>query len=420
MAFNPFDIKPMPLNKCFADWNKLYPKAYDKNQADPYTKVRIILMNGTEFEAQWFLHQFARHCNNNDVRRELALIRRIEQQQQKRISMLKPLDESTLETTISYEQLAVDLTAIMAQNDPDPYVKATLDFALLEDFDHLYRYSDLLEMEEGIRGERLVGSYTEIMPGRPTISEHRYPFDDVRRFAPRGSSDMLTNLHAMIITAAEQQTMNYYMNIGQTHKTELGRRLYSEIAMIEEQHVTQYESLIDPNATWMENALCHEYTECYLYYSMMEDETDSHVRDIWEAHLQMEIAHLHAAAAMLKKYEKKDWQQVIPVGEFPMLLSFNSNVENNKKYVRDVLKNTVNNTSVLEEYAEVCSVPENYEFFKYNNTVNGSSNNVASHNVIEQYITEAGEDYRFEETAHPVKALRCRTCDNTDVGRNCD
>ena len=419
MSINPFTLKPMSMNKCFENWKKLYPKAYDKNEADPYTKVRIILMNGTEFEAQWFLRNFSRHCSNNDIRRELALTRAIEQQQQKKISMLKPKDESTLETTISYEQLAVDLTAIFARFDPDPYVKAALDFALLEDFDHLYRYSDLLEMEEGVRGERLVGSYTEIMPGRPTISEHRYPFDNVRRFAPVGSSDMLTNLHTMIITAAEQQTMNYYMNIGQTHKTDLGRRLYSEIAMIEEQHVTQYECLVDPTTTWLEMALCHEYAECYLYYSMMEDETDAHVRDIWEEHFNMEVAHLHAAANMLKKYEKKDWQQVIPVGEFPMLLSFDKNIEENKKYVRDVLKNSVSTTSILEDYASVCSVPENYEFFKFNDTVNSSLSHVASHNVIEDYITEAGEDYRFQETEHPVKSLRCRTCDNTDLGRTC-
>ena len=47
-------------------------------------------MNGTEFEAQWFSHQFSRHCQDNDLRRELAMIRRIEQMQQKRISCLKP------------------------------------------------------------------------------------------------------------------------------------------------------------------------------------------------------------------------------------------------------------------------------------------------------------------------------------------
>lgn len=178
---NPFLEKPSPVDAGLMDWSTVYARSYDKNEVDPYTKVRIILMNGTEYEAVWFSHQFHRHCPNNDLRRELALARRVEQQQQKRISCLKPIDETPLETTIGYEQLAVDLTAILAQREPDPYVVKVMQFALLEDFDHLYRYADLLDMEDGVHAERLVGSYTEIMPGRPTISEHRHPFDSVRR-----------------------------------------------------------------------------------------------------------------------------------------------------------------------------------------------------------------------------------------------
>ena len=42
--------------------------------------------------------------------------------------------------------------------------------------------------------------------------------------------------------------------------------------MVEEQHVTQYGGLMDPNCTWLENLLLHEYTECYLYDSFYEDE----------------------------------------------------------------------------------------------------------------------------------------------------
>ena len=165
-------------------------------------------MDGAEFESVNFGHRFHRICNNNDLRRELALIRRSEQQQQKVIAALKPMDESIIEHTISYEQLAVDLTAEMARKEPDMMVKAALDFALLEDFDHLYRYADLLEMQQGIKAEHLVGHYTEIMPGRPTISEHRYPFDNVRCFINNKTAHPLTKLHAAIITAAEQQTMN--------------------------------------------------------------------------------------------------------------------------------------------------------------------------------------------------------------------
>lgn len=60
-----------------------------------------------------------------------------------------------LETTIGYEQLAVELTAMLAMREPDKRVKAALDFALLEDFDHLYRYADLLDMEHGVHAETL-------------------------------------------------------------------------------------------------------------------------------------------------------------------------------------------------------------------------------------------------------------------------
>lgn len=144
---NPFELKPMDINKSIKNWCELYPKSYNICEISPYTKTRIVLMNGTEFEAVKFSHQFSRNCNNNDLRRELALLRNIEQQQQKKISNLKPKKETLLEHTITYEQLAVDLTARLAQRDPDQNVVNALNFALLEDFDHLYRYSDLLEME---------------------------------------------------------------------------------------------------------------------------------------------------------------------------------------------------------------------------------------------------------------------------------
>ena len=153
---NPFEVKTKPADRYYMDWQKLYPRPYDKNEVDPYTRLRIILMNGTEYEANWFSHQFHRHCTNNDLRRELAVLRRTEQQQQKRIACLKPIDESILETTIGYEQLAVDLTAILAQREPDAYVVQVMNLALLEDFDHLYRYADLLELERGIHAELLV------------------------------------------------------------------------------------------------------------------------------------------------------------------------------------------------------------------------------------------------------------------------
>lgn len=413
VSMNPFLEKPMKLSDSFKDWKAIYPKPYNKNEVDPYTKTRIILVNGAEFEAVWFGHQFSRNCPDNDLRRAIAVTRRMEQQQQKVISVLKPADETILETTISYEQLAVDLTAVLAKREPNKRVKMALDFALLEDFDHLYRYADLLEMERGIKAEQLVGHYTEIMPGRPTISEHRFPVDNIRGFVDFNSADPITKLNVAIITAAEQQTMNYYMNVAGFYQSDIGRNLYQEIGLIEEQHVSQYGSLLDTRLTWLENLLLHEYTECYLYYSCYEDETDECIKKIWEQHFEEEVAHLHQAAELLKQYEKKDWQQVIPDGCFPQLLKLCSN----KEYVRDVIKASVELTSIKEDYIDISKVAQDADFFKFQESLNHDVHGVPSHKVIVDKIDKEGKDYRYEEQEHPIVSLRDRKCDNTWIGR---
>ena len=90
MKFNPFLEKAKKLESHIMSLKDLAPKPYDKDEVDPYTRVRCILMNGTEYEAVWSKHHFHRHCADNDVRRVVSLVRRLEQQQQKLISALKP------------------------------------------------------------------------------------------------------------------------------------------------------------------------------------------------------------------------------------------------------------------------------------------------------------------------------------------
>ncbi len=410
---NPFNEKAGTIEKDFQNWKQMYPKSYDKRAVDPYTKTRIILMNGTEFEANWFSHQMARHVNDNDLRRDLAMTRMIEKQQQLKIGLLKPANESVLEHTIGYEQLAVDLTAELAQRELDCNVKTALDFALLEDFDHLYRYANLLEMEQGIAAEWLVGRYTEIMPGRPTIAHHRCPLDNVKRFINAKESDTQTVLSTLIITAAEQQTMNYYMNVTPFACNDLARKVYQEIALVEEEHVTQYESLQDPNATWLEMLLWHEYAECYLYWSCYQTETDAYVKSLWEQNLMMEITHLHKAAELLKKYERKSPEEVIKDPKFPKPLSLQENID----YVRKILDTTVQFTSDKEEYRKIESLKKDARFFEYQDIINPTTRIVPSHQVIETYINRRGADYRYQVAPSPVPELRNRREDNTSVGR---
>ncbi len=413
MNFNPFLEKPKKLEACVMSWKDLSPKPYDKNEVDPYTRVRCILMNGTEYEAVWSKHHFNRHCADNDVRRSVGMIRNMEQQQQKLIAALKPMDEDILETTIGYEQLAVDLTAILGARAKDKHVKDALDFALLEDFDHLYRYANLLETDFGEHAEKYVGDYTEIMPGRPTIAHHRHPYDNIKQAICNKTADPITKLDVSIITAAEQQTMNYYMNLGAFYKNKIGRELYTEIAMVEEEHVSQYGSLIDPTCSMCENMLMHEYIESYIYFSMLNDETDKNIKKIWERLFEQELTHLHEALKLLRKYEKKDWSDVIPNGTYPELISFHSM----KDYVRGVLGKTVTLTGDREKYIDVKKLDDKANFFKYQDKVNTKPAEEAGHVVIENHTARFGEDYRVQDKEHPVKLLRDRKKDNFTLGR---
>lgn len=259
MAFNPLQEKGIPLDRQLRNWSELNVQPIDKQASPAYTRCRIIVMNGIEAESILFGHQFARHTVDLDLKRKIAEVRRIEQQQQKAVNWLLPGNASPLEVTISYEQVAVDLTAWLARNEPDPYFRQVLEFGLLEDFDHLYRYANLLDMLEGKSAKEIVQELTEITPGRPTYLEHRHPFDDVRKPLDSRTCDPRSLMHALTITAAEQQTMNYYMTVGNIPTDPLARALYLEIAQIEEQHVTQYESMQDANTTWAQQLVMHEY-----------------------------------------------------------------------------------------------------------------------------------------------------------------
>ena len=358
------------------------------------------------------MHQFARNCDNPEIKKELAIIRNQEQQQQKRISCLKPINENMLEETIAYEQLAIELTAILAQNVKCKNTKAALDFALLEDFDHLYRFANLLHMDYDIDADIMVGKFTEITPARPTIAHHRHPIDNVRTHINADKADLYTKLVGNIITAAEQQTMNFYMNMAQMYKNDLGRKLFAEIGMVEEEHVTQYESLKDPNCTWLEQWVMHEYTECYLYYSAWQDETDEYIKEIWEEHYYMECAHLKKACECLEKFSDITCKDVLPKPEFPQLLVFGENQE----YIRKVIL-TADTTSVLEEYININKLDDDHRFFHHNKNFIGNEEDTPSHQVIEKHIKKFNKDYRFETSPNPLEELQNRKSDNVCVGR---
>ncbi len=304
MAFDLFSAKGTPLEQQRFTWRDMVGKPISKLDDDALTRVRIILMNGIEIEALRFQHIAQRM--SRDLRQSLARTRRTEQHQATMVNWLIGPDHSPLETTIAYEQVAIEVTAAVAQAEPDPYIAQAYRFGLLEDFDHLYRYAALLDRMEGKDANNILQSYTDILPGRPTVEEHRSPIDDLREPYDRSKAAPITRLHALTITGAEFQTHDYYMNIGPQFSDPVARQLYAEIASIEEQHVTQYGSLLDPQETLLEQWLLHEATEVYNYYSCVEQETNPRVKAIWERFLDYELGHFHHVAELFRQHEKRD------------------------------------------------------------------------------------------------------------------
>ena len=291
-------------------WRDLVQKPISKLDDDAFTRVRVILMHSVEQEALRFQHMAARV--NGALRLPLAQVRRSEQHQATMINWLLGADHSPLETTIAYQQTAIEATAAIAEAEPDTYVAQVCRFALLDHVDHLYRYSALLDRLEGKDANNILQSYTDILPGRPTALGHRAPQDDLWTPYDRATALPVTKLHVLTLAGFEDQARHFYMATGPLFSDPVARQLYAEIASIAEQHVTQYTSLADPDQTWLEQWLLHEANEVYHYHACVEQESNHHVKAIWERFLDYELGHFHLVGDLMKRYEKRDPAELVP------------------------------------------------------------------------------------------------------------
>ncbi len=356
MSFNPLKEKGIAPEKQLRSWHKIAHRHFNKYEVDCYTRTRQILMNGIEIEAWNFKHNFARITDNEEIKRFLAETKRIEDMQQTTINWMAPADQSVLETTLGYEQVAVDLTAWMAQNEPDDYVRETFNFGLLEDFDHLYRYSQWAYMEHGIDPDDIVQAQTDVMLSRPTQNHHNDNILRLREHYDRATATPQTKVNILTLVSGEQQTHNYYAEHGMEYGNECLRETYAEIKDVEEEHVTMYESLIDPTESLYEKLLLHEFTEVCTYNNCMEDEIDDMLKPVWEEFLAYELGHLQIAAELFKKYERRDPEEVIGTE-----LVYPCRFKSQKEYVAKILETEIDKRLGLDkDYTVIKKLPDNW------------------------------------------------------------
>jgi len=388
MALDLFKEKGTPLDKQQFTWRDMVQTPTSKLDDDAFTRVRIILMNGLESDALRFGHACARM--NRDLQLPLARVRRVEQHQQTLVNWLLPADLSPIETTLGFEQVAIEVTASVAEREPDDYLAQVYRFGLLEDFDHLYRFSALYDRVCGGDANNIIQSYTDIIPGRPTVVEHRDPADDLRASYDRTNAAPLSKLHAATITASENQTHDYYMTIGPMFADPVARQLYAEIASIEEQHVTQYESIIDANETWMEKWLLHEAMEAYNYMSCSQYETNPRIKAIWDRFLDYELGQLQFAMDIFKQVENRDPAEILPA-TLPEPIEYRSH----RQFVRETLNREVDLRADGPRFVDKADEPE--RSLQYREQINSEGS--PSETVAAGYRYMPGTELNKEESA---------------------
>ena len=332
MAIDLLKDKGTPLHGQRMSWKDMVGKPISKLDDDAFTRVRIILMNGLELDSLR-TKQVALRCQNGTVRPALAELMRVEQHQATTINWLIGSDHSPIETTIGYEQTAIEVTASVAQLEPDPYLAQGYRYALLEDFDHLYRYSALLDRLEGKDANNITQGYTDIVPARPTLFHHRAPEHDL--LDPYGAdAELATKLHALTLTGGEYQTHDYYMNIGPMFADPLARQLYAEIASVESQHITHYGSMLNPHETPLEKLVLGEVCEVWNYAACLEQEGNPRVKALWEQFLDYELGHLQLALRLFEDTERRDAAELLRDGRLPPFIQFSSQ----REFVRRVVE----------------------------------------------------------------------------------
>ncbi|HEY9765235.1 MAG TPA: hypothetical protein V6C82_02685, partial [Chroococcales cyanobacterium] len=276
-----------------------------------------------------------------------------------------PGDESPLERTIAWEQMMVELTAYCARSESDPYVKQVFNYILLDDFDHLYRFCELMDLVERRDPNEILQYRTEIHWGRATSEGHHFPTDDIKQGCSRRAMSPLTTFHILTLLNAKRRKRDFYVNQGNQYTHNLSRQVFSEIAEIEEQHLTMLTSLCDPTTTFFELELLNHACEAFNYYNFGQDETDPRIRRIWNDHYYMELEHMRIMSEFLSRFEGKVVTDVIS-SHFPEAIRFTSN----KDYISWVLGTQVGLRSVGHDFVSRENVPSDWLSNYYSGVVN--------------------------------------------------
>jgi len=249
------------------------------------------------------------------------------------------------------------------------------------------RLREVGERRDGKDPNEILQGRTDVLPARPTQDHHNAPFLRLLSHYEKTRAHPRSKVNVLTLMAGEQQTMNFYKTVGNTYGSPEARQLYAEISAVEEEHVTQYESLADPTETWLERWVLHEYTECANYYACLETEVDPRIKALWELFLSYELEHLRIAGEALRRLQGKDPEELMGREDLPTPATF----EENREYVTNVIKTQSDLRLVLGgKWAKLEELPADWPSYSYQAAVHADG--AASETVVRLRMDAAGTD----------------------------
>jgi len=192
------------------------------------------------------------------------------------IAAWKPRPEHPLQTAIASERAALDLVSWVTRNEPNPDRQMAYRRQAWVHRAHLQRLAELSD-RAGYRWADRVGSEIDELTPTPGPTAARSGDPAPSGSPPPSTTQPVSLLHSWVVGANRPR---------RGPQVDTGHGDWGQLVV-------------------------HESAACYLYYSFMGQETDRRLRQLWELHLQMELAHLRAAGDLLRRYTGRDPQEIV-------------------------------------------------------------------------------------------------------------
>jgi hypothetical protein len=294
-VFNPLEHLGLTLDHHGRHWHELDVEPVDAQRTDPHTRTRITTMEGLEAADARFDRRFARHVEDPDTRRRVGGLGAAAARRRNTLAALRPQVSDALESAAGYERTAVDLLTWIARSEPDAGRAMAYGDQALWHLSCLRGYAELCDLA-GYRWLEPIVSDVEALMSDSAVSAAARRHDRPQHAAgsaPRRQS--MSVLHRWAVQAVQQQVSRH------TGEATSGGRADRDRYRAADQN--RWEQLV-----------IHESAASYLYYSFLAQEADPRVKAMWELHLQMQLAHLQAAADLLRRSQGRDPQEVVGAG----------------------------------------------------------------------------------------------------------